>query len=312
MQILVISPGNVATGGTEALHSLASLLNKHDGIDARIWYWSGGESPKPEEFAAYECEYVTELPEGFDGVLVFPEIWANKALDYPQCTRAIWWLGIDAYAGWTAPAEQGDFLADDSIIHIAQSEYARDFLKKLGIKRILKCDDTVNADFYAEYDEIERGNVVLYNPAKATMFTQKVLAACPDITFKPIRGMTRAEVIDTMRHSKLYIDFGTFPGRERMPREAVLCGCCIITSKIGSAAYLKDFAHDYKYDMKGGHIWAIIRKIRHVLANYDECRKDFDLFRGSLRADIVRIPEQCNEIVREFKNHEVQHNHTGV
>ena len=139
---------------------------------------------------------------------------------------------------------------------------------------------------------------------------QSVMNACADITFKPIRGMTRSEVIDTMRHSKLYVDFGEFPGRERMPREAVLCGCCLITSKVGAAAYIKDFAHDYKYDMKDGHIWAIKRKIKHVLLNYDECSKDFDVFRESLRADIVRIPEQCKKIAGVLR--EIQHNHTGI
>ena len=44
---------------------------------------------------------MTELPEGFDCTIIVPEIWANKVMDYPQCTRAIYWLGVDAFAGWT-------------------------------------------------------------------------------------------------------------------------------------------------------------------------------------------------------------------
>lgn len=310
MQILVACPSNCATGGPEAIHQFVSIMDKQDGVDAFVWFWGASESPMPEEYKRYGCEYVTEIPDGFDGVLIFPEIWANETLRYSGYTRAIWWLGVDAYASWTAPAECGAFLKDDTIVHIAQSEYSLDFLKRLGVKNVLKCDDTVNADFYADYDEPERGDDVLYNPAKATPFMYSVIAACPEITFKPITGMTRAQVIDTMRHSKLYVDFGEFPGRERMPREAALCGCCLITSKIGAAAYLKDFAHDYKFDSKDSHIWAIKHKIQHVLNNYDECRKDFDLFRKSLRNDILRIPKQCKKIVEVFD--EVQHHHSGV
>lgn len=310
MKVLVACPSNCATGGPEAIHQFVSTMDKQDGVDAFVWFWGASESPMPEEYRHYGCKFVTEIPDSFDGVLVFPEIWANETLRYPQYTRAVWWLGVDAYASWTAPTECGAFLKDDSIVHIAQSEYARDFLKRLGVKRVLKCDDTVNSDFYADYDYIERGNDVLYNPAKATPFMQEIMDACPDITFKPIENMTRSEVIDTMRHSKLYIDFGEFPGRERMPREAVICGCCIITSKIGAAAYIKDFAHDYKFDSKDSHIWAIKHKIQYVLNNYDECRKDFDLFRDSLREDIKRIPEQCKEIAGVFR--EIQHNHSGV
>lgn len=310
MQILVACPSNCATGGPEAIHQFVSTMDKQDGVDAFVWFWGASESPMPDEYKRYGCEYVTEIPDGFDGVLVFPEIWANETLRYPEYTRAVWWLGVDAYASWTAPTEQGAFLKDDRIIHIAQSEYARDFLKKLGVKRVLKCDDTVNSDFYIENDDIDRGNDVLYNPAKATPFMKEIIDACPDITFKPITGMTRAEVIDTMRHSKLFVDFGEFPGRERMPREAVLCGCCLITSKIGAAAYIKDFAHDYKFESKKAHIWAIVHKIRYVLDHYDDCRKDFDLFRDSLRDDIKRISEQCKEIAGVFR--EIQHNHSGV
>lgn len=285
-------------------------MDKQDGIDARIWYWGATASPMPDEYRRYGCEYVTELPDGFDGVIVFPEIWANETLKYTGCTRAIWWLGVDAYAGWTAPEERGDFFDDGSIIHIAQSEYARDFLKKLGVKRVLKCDDTVNAEFYADYTEETRSDAILYNPAKMTPFMNSLMDHSKEFNFIPIRGMTREQVIDALRHSKLYIDFGEFPGRERLPREAVLCGCCIITSKIGAAAYIKDFPHDYKFESKDSHIWAIKRKIQYVLSNYDECRKDFDVFRDSLRADIERIPEQCKQIAGVL--HEIQHYHTSL
>ena len=174
-----------------------------------------------------------------------------------------------------------------------------------------KCGDLLNADFYDEpWTESERSDVVLFNPAKATPFMQKIIDACPDVTFKPIQGMTRAEVIDTMRHSKLYVDFGEFPGRERMPREAVLCGCCLITSRLGSAAYYEDFSHSYKYESKDSHIWAIVNQIRYVLSHYEECRHDFDMFRELLRAEAVLLSEQYKQLEGAF--YEIQHSHSGV
>lgn len=307
MDILTVCPGNCATGGPEALHAFTSEMNRIDGVDARIWYWGGGVDPCPNEYKSYGCDYVTEIPPDYKGVLVVPEIWANRVLDYPECIRAIYWLGVDAYGTWTKPAECGAFLEDESIIHIAQSEYAFDFLKKLGVKRILKCTDAVNSEFYAEYPRTNRNDVVLYNPAKATPFMNKLMNDCPDITFKPIRGLTRRQVIETMHSSKLYVDFGEFPGRERMPREAVLCGCCIITSKIGSASYHKDFPHDYKFESKESHIWAIANRIRYVLKHYDECVEEFYFFRQALKQDIRLIKTQCREIANE-----IQHYYSGI
>lgn len=33
-------------------------------------------------------------------------------------------------------------------------------------------------------------------------------------------------MILTMRKAKVYIDFGFHPGKDRIPREAVMCGAC--------------------------------------------------------------------------------------
>ena len=139
-----------------------------------------------------------------------------------------------------------------------------------------------DADFYEEYQEEERGNTVLYNPAKATPFMHEIIAACPGIEWKPIQGMTRA-------------------GRERMPREAALCGCCLITSKIGSAYYYMDFFHDYKFDSKPEHMWAIVRKIQYVLDHYEECRKDFNMFRILLNDDRKKMEKQCTDVVMALR-----------
>ena len=140
-----------------------------------------------------------------------------------------------------------------------------------------------------------------------TPFMREIFLGCKGIEFKPIRGMTRQQVIDAMRHAKLYLDFGEFPGRERMPREAALCGCCIITSKIGSAYYYDDFAHYYKFDSKPSHIWAIVNRIHYVLEHYEECRHDFDRFRQDLLEDRNRLKWQVEVFV-----HEIQRYHPGI
>ena len=311
MEILAACPAYAATGGPEALHQFVSELNKLDGIDAKIWYWDyAGGDPEPDEYKAYKCEYVTQLPEDYTGALVLPEIYASRIEDFPCGVKAIYWLGLDAYPMWTPPGMRGAFLDDEEILHIVQSEYARDFLETMGVKRIVKCGDLLNEDFFAECEEKERDDAVLYNPAKATAFMHRLMGECHGITFKPIKGMTRQEVIDAMHSAKLYVDFGEFPGRERMPREAVASGCCIITSRIGSAAQYGDFPHTYKFESKDGHIWAINYMIRHVLEHYEECRKDFDHFRKELSNERDLYREQIEDVARALD--EVQHNHTGI
>lgn len=299
MDVLCVCPSQVVTGGTESIHNFTKELSEH--VDAQIWYMGAGlHRPQPDEYDGYGVRYVTEFPQGFRGLIIFPEIWANMALDpkYKDCIRAVNWLGIDAYAGHTPRAKTGAVFNDDSILHLAQSEYAHDFLQKLGVKKIYRNVDVLNTDFFEDYTETERSNVVLYNPAKATDFTQRLMNACSGVTFRPIKGLSRSQVIKLMRKSKLYIDFGNFPGRERIPREAVMCGCCIIIGAVGSGRFYEDFTipSRYIYERNDAHIFAIVRAIHNVLNNYEECRRDFDMFRKIIEEDRGVLKYQCKEI----------------
>ena len=314
MEILYACPANVATGGTELIHDIVSTLDSLDGVNAKILYMGGDQQdPCPQEYREYGCKYVTETTKC--DVVIYPEIWANKALTDRACVRAVNWLGVDAYAGHTPVEQRGAFLEDDRILHIAQSAYAEDFLRNLAVKNIYRLSDVLNRAFYEDYEEGQRDDTVLYNPAKATRFTYTLLAELErnGIRSKPIEGMTRQQVIDLMRSSKLYMDFGDFPGRERLPREAVMCGCCIITDKIGAARYTEDFPipYQYKFERKEGHIFAIVKAVRYVLDNYDACREGFNTFRIILRNERNTLQDQCRELVKVFAN-EIQHNHSGL
>lgn len=52
-----------------------------------------------------------------------------------------------------------------------------------------------------------------------------------ELNFKPIINMTRDEVIRELQRAKVYIDFGNHPGKDRIPREAAILGCCAIVGK---------------------------------------------------------------------------------
>ena len=92
-----------------------------------------------------------------------------------------------------------------------------------------------------------------------------------------------------------------------MLREAVLQGCCIITGKLGAAAYQEDFDHRYKYDSKDSHIWAIVHKIRYVLTHYEDCVEDFSDMYWQLRQDVNDLKRQYRKVLDE-----IQRDHTGA
>lgn len=310
MQILHLCPANLATGGTEGIHNLVHHLNLC-GAEAKILYIGDKENPQPEAYKRYECEYVTEFPEDFDGCVIFPEVWANQVLDtkYEKCRVAVNWQGVDVYY-WNNPKRlHGLFLNRSDVLHIANSEYAMDHLKELGLKPI-KISDCLNDAYFNTYLEEPRINTILYNPTpiKLTQFQKIIMTRLQTeygIKFTPISGYTQDEVIDLFRHSKLYIDFGVFSGRERLPREAVMCGCCIVTSKLGTAAYFADNSIPDKY--KCVDETDAIKTILTTLKEYDSCKQDFDEYRKLLKQDKDNYLTEVKELYNA-----IQHNNTST
>lgn len=306
MDIIHLCPSNLATGGTEGIHNLVHQLNI-SGANAKILYVGGDLShPQPQEYKHYNCEYLVSFPKNFKGVVIFPEVWGNSVIleEYKNCATAINWQGVDVYDWHTPESERGAFLKNKNTVHIANSEYAVHHLHDLGVKNIVKISDCLNKAFYEVTEtDVLRENTILYNPVsvKLTDFQKKVMVKCSDrgIKLKQLARYTRDELITLFCKSKLYIDFGVFSGRERLPREAVMCGCCILTSKLGTAGFYEDnsIPDSYKID----DVDTAMSMINHILQNYEQCKPDFDAYREALRRDKDNYPKEVEQLYNVLK-----------
>ena len=62
-----------------------------------------------------------------------------------------------------------------------------------------------------------------------------------------------------------------------------MCGCCILTSKLGASAYHEDNTIPDKY--KVDSIGVAMQSIKYILHNYELCKLDFDESRELLKQD---------------------------
>jgi hypothetical protein len=137
----------------------------------------------------------------------------------------------------------------------------------------------MEADNYSEY---KRNNVILYNPAKPSEIMTRLLAE-KRFNFKPLTKMTTLELIDAYKQAKLYIDFGHFGGPERMPKEAVYFGCCILVGKRNAAENDFDIAIPDKYKIENYDNLEIVNAaIQSVIDKYQDCLPDFIPFRNKI------------------------------
>ena len=293
MEILLLCPSGVATGGTESIHRLCAALNELNHASKILYIGGNLDNPQPERYKDYKCDFITSLPKEYSGAIIFPEIWANWVLcpEYKNCIPIVNWQGVDVYFWNTPAADQGKYLHRPGVIHMTNCDYGMAFLKGQKLTPIKVCD-RLEDEFFENYSKnTPRKDVILYNPTKIkqTPFQQAVISRCVTelgMKFLALEGFSKPELIQLYRQHKLYIDFGLFSGRERLPREAVLGGCCILTSNSGAAKYYEDnpIPDYYKVDIHSNPTMAMT-KILDILKNYAERCVDFDEYRRRLVQD---------------------------
>ncbi|MEO1783963.1 hypothetical protein V4762_02675 [Thermodesulfobium sp. 4217-1] len=191
--------------------------------------------------------------------------------------------------------------------HLCQSFYAKEFIKKGGISqdKIYFLSDYLNSSFLSiNTDLSQKDNLVAYNPKKGSSFTKKIISNSKDIKFIPLINMSRTQVISTLQKAKVYIDFGNHPGKDRIPREAAILGCCVITGKRGSAAFFEDVSipDEYKFEDKDENIPKIISKMKDCLENFESIYKDFDLYREKIKDEPQKFIEDLKKIFVKVEN----------
>ena len=303
-KIYVACPANFATGGPELLHQLVYHLNTF-GLNAYMYYYNNtSENPVHPAYRQYNNPWITTIEDKQENILIVPEVKTDLIYKYKNIQKVIWWLSVDNFYNFLSknPLKKlikyflwkvgiygiYNFNKNDEIVHFVQSEYAKQYLLSKGITNIQFLGDYLNKYFIEKQTQNinkEKKDIVVYNPKKGIEFTKKIIENAKDIKFIPIENMTREEVAELLSTAKVYIDFGNHPGKDRIPREAAISGCCVITGKRGSAKYYKDvpIPDKYKFSDKEKNIPKIIEKIKYIMKNYEVVTKDFDNYRKSIK-----------------------------
>ncbi|VAW80540.1 hypothetical protein MNBD_GAMMA15-2365, partial [hydrothermal vent metagenome] len=80
---------------------------------------------------------------------------------------------------------------------------------------------------------------------------------------------------------------------DRIPREAAICGCCLVTGMQGSAANSVDVPvpGKYKFDESGSDVLSrVAAMLVEILGNYDLHARDLDACR-----EAIMCQEKCFE-----------------
>lgn len=340
-RIYIVLPANFKSGGPELGHQLAALYNGIVGIETIIAYYNVkvGVNPINKEFEHYvkHWEKYENIIDDEESVIIYPETYVNLVSDYQKAKKVIWWMSVDFYLGladWRhyfksfVKGKNNPFTIIHALLstlkrqllrkfksfrrniykaqlHLYQSEYARLFLCKKGITNCMPLSDYINdMYFFNDNNHINRENRVLYNPKKGWNYTKKLIKAKPDFIWVPIQNLSTSEVVNLLRTSKVYIDFGNHPGKDRFPREAAISGCCIITGKCGAANNNIDIdiPSKFKFENTNKNICDIIELIDYCLVNYYDIVHEFDLYRNKIKHEKEQFIEEAKNLLVALKD----------
>lgn len=294
--IYVFCPSGIVTGGIEAVHQLVDQLRSF-GHDARIVPLPAVSNPLLLQYRTYDVAFADAVDDHSRNVLIATEVNPGQLNRYSRIQKAVWWLSVDNHE---AGSDRFDFRspAAEAVSHFVQSAYARRFLEEKGVKEIHALSDYLHHEYLRDRHP-PKTDTVLYTPVKGSEdLLRPLIDADPALQWLPLKGMIRKQHARTLRQGKVYVDFGSHPGRDRQPREAAVNGCCVLVGLRGSATCPEDvpIPAAYKFAVQDLHTDAVLSTLRQCLAHHGQRRHDFDAYAATIRAEKARFGEEVERI----------------
>ncbi|SCY04174.1 hypothetical protein SAMN02910292_00685 [Lachnospiraceae bacterium XBB2008] len=316
MKFYILAPQNGISGGPELLHQLASMLTEK-GIDAKMAYYNGngeiaaGTVPEPYRIYGTQSMEIHEDPDKADSVVIIPEGAVILARQFSQSRIIFWWLSVNNYtSSWFVQKNKERYGFDPLNMrehpewgHMCQSMYAIQFLRdviKIPEDNIAYLSDYINDAYLEEYPPFNRKNIVVYNPVKGAQITAEIKKHADDIEWVPIENMNVEQVRQLLRTAKVYVDFGEHPGKDRIPREAAVSGCVIITGREGAAAYKADvpIPDEYKFASPIDQAEDIMKLVKDIFMNYEDHYRRFDYYIRMIKSEKAWFEQDVDKLIQ--------------
>jgi hypothetical protein len=304
----------VLTGGPEAVHQAAQMLDQQ-GLPADIAYYGAGgglridgsrlevtppaENPCLTEFAHYEPAVCRQVLLRRHHLVVLPEVLAVQAASFPGASVAVWWLSVDnGLLGVGEPSRRALF-ADRSVRHFHQSAYAEDFLRGVGVPASYPLGDFTDPRFTAVPSTAPNPEpAVAYNPAKGADLADAFFAGSPGLRPAPIQGMSKSQIVDLLRSTMVYVDFGHLPGKDRLPREGAASGAVVFVRRLGAGRFVGDFPVPdfFRFDEADVHSGELARRVAAVQAEPARFWAEQEPFRTRISGEREELREQVRRL----------------
>lgn len=330
--IYILCPENKMTGGTEALHQLHHYLKQLGTKSYMVYHdidYNYTRAKVPERYLKYAANDSvvngSDIIDDKSNLLIVSESATAMLWKYSNIKKIVWWLSVLFYDGgnlhfknsikhwlkmnvtqfpnFTCFKKYHSPYPVSEVMHYCASEFAYEYVTKTLKQKATKLIEPISKEFLdaGMYTEIDgRKDIVVYNPAKPSLIMKKLLERGKFI-YRPIVNMTAEQIIMLFRETKLYVDFGEFPGPERIPKEAAYNGTNVLVGKRNASVNSFDVNIPDIYKVEDlTDINSIEEQIGRMLCNYKEDFTDFDIY----RQQIDSLEKNFLNVLKEFKKYD--------
>ena len=179
-----------------------------------------------------------------------------------------------------------------SSINLFHSSYAKCVLEqRLDVTGHKLSDISETHAAKIEHSPIEKSSrMIVYNGNKGAGYVEQLAKKLTEFKFVKLQGLDGTGLYRAFSEAVFYLDLGHFPGKDRMPREAIRLGCPVILARRGSARYIDDFdiPEEYRLDIHANSPQQLADSLRVLLRNGDQAlRKQEDFLRNVLLEEEV-------------------------
>lgn len=336
-KVYIYCVGGYKSGGPQTLHQLCSQINNLSIATEAFIYYENKQKEITKGFEKFNVRICSKIDDCEKNLLIVPEVCTHSLNKYKKINKSILWLSWDNYVNTTVKEymhsllfrhkymrcfkltiyiyynfvrgmrNKETFIGNNKIKHFYNCEYVKNKIISIGVSEsncTYLCGPLSDIFFSnIEYHFEQKKNIVVYNPKKGKHITDKIINYCKKqvipIDFIPIENMSEEEVFDTLYYSKVYIDFGEFPGPERIPREAAMLYCNILTSNLGAAENDEDILipKKYKFDVKKLELMQIYNQIIDFFDHYEKYVHDFDAYRAKIEQQKYLFDKNLNDFI---------------
>jgi|TARA_B110000908_G_C10250071_1_gene451437 hypothetical protein len=249
------------TGGPLAIHQAASKVKAHGG-DAGILYTKNGKPhmafdlcdgrivSKISFLGRFKINgqlkafgFPTRVSFSREDHFIVPEIFPDLAYRLLRlgCKNvSLWWLSVDNFPLSNLQTLQNQRLMRECK-HLCQSEYAADFVRRHGASSVSMLSDEIDFHTNETLPPVsKRTNDLCFLPNKSAGADELLEHLSQEFSIVRLENMSRSQITETLLDTRIFLDFGHHPGKDRVPREAALCGAIPVVRAEGAARFEQD------------------------------------------------------------------------